>query len=98
MVESDLGEIIIEFILPVILIFVLLSIVWSTLRTGISPTKSSGKASRAMLNLVDDCVVDGPIVDLGSGWGTLVIPLARKYPNQQVIGYELSFFLGLSLC
>ena len=29
--------------------------------------------------------------DLGSGWGTLVIALARKYPRQQVIGYELSW-------
>ncbi len=32
----------------------------------------------------------GPIVDLGSGWGTLVVALARKYPHRQVIGYELS--------
>ena len=30
-------------------------------------------------------------MDLGSGWGTLVIALARKYPDRKVIGYELSF-------
>ena len=24
-------------------------------------------------------------------WGTLVIAIARKYPNKQVIGYELSW-------
>ena len=33
----------------------------------------------------------GPIVDLGSGWGTLVVALARKYPHRKVIGYEISF-------
>ena len=32
----------------------------------------------------------GPIVDLGSGWGTLVIAFAGKYPDRQVVGYELS--------
>lgn len=53
---------------------------------------SSGKASRTMIELVDECTVNGPIIDLGSGWGTLVIPLARKYPHQQVAGYELSLF------
>lgn len=31
------------------------------------------------------------MVDLGSGWGTLVTALAKRYPDRQVIGYELSF-------
>ncbi len=86
-----------------LLIFVLaagLSIVVSTLRTGISPMISSGKACRAMLAVVDDTInspvnnnpsTNGPLIDLGSGWGTLVIAVARKYPNRQVIGYELSW-------
>jgi 16S rRNA A1518/A1519 N6-dimethyltransferase RsmA/KsgA/DIM1 with predicted DNA glycosylase/AP lyase activity len=38
-----------------------------------------------------DRPVNGPLIDLGSGWGTLVIALARKYPHHQVIGYELSW-------
>jgi len=33
---------------------------------------------------------EGSIIDLGSGWGTLAIAFARKYPHKQVIGYELS--------
>lgn len=33
---------------------------------------------------------EGAIIDLGSGWGTLVVKFAQKYPHKQVIGYELS--------
>jgi len=66
------------------------SIVWSTLKTGMSPMMSSGKACKAMLAAIDK-PADGPLVDLGSGWGTLVISVARQYPHQQVIGYELSW-------
>jgi len=78
----------------ILLVFVLLaaiSIVWTTLQTGISPMMSSGKACKAMLSSIDS-PANGPLIDLGSGWGTLVIALARKYPRQHVIGYELSWF------
>jgi hypothetical protein len=27
---------------------------------------------------------------MGSGWGSFVIALARKYPDREIIGYELS--------
>lgn len=50
---------------------------------------SSRKACHAMLEAVENST-PGPIVDLGSGWGTLVIAFAKKYPQRQVIGYELS--------
>lgn len=73
------------------LLVISFSIVWGTLKTGISPMMSSGKACQAMLSLIDKDE-EGPFIDLGSGWGTLVIALARKYPHQQVIGYELSWF------
>jgi 16S rRNA A1518/A1519 N6-dimethyltransferase RsmA/KsgA/DIM1 with predicted DNA glycosylase/AP lyase activity len=36
-------------------------------------------------------VPEGPVVDLGSGWGTLAILFAKKYPGRTVIGYELSW-------
>jgi 16S rRNA A1518/A1519 N6-dimethyltransferase RsmA/KsgA/DIM1 with predicted DNA glycosylase/AP lyase activity len=67
-----------------------ISILWTTLQTGIPPMRSSGKACQAMLASIDR-PVDGPLIDLGCGWGTLVIALARKYPHHQVIGYELSW-------
>ena len=78
-----------ELIILVFVLLAIISIVWSTLQTGISPMMSSAKACQAMLASIDK-PVNGPLIDLGSGWGTLVIALARKYPRQQVIGYELS--------
>ena len=80
----------IELIILIFALILVISIVWGTLRTGISPMMSSGQARQAML----DCIREphgGQFIDLGSGWGTLVIPLAQKYPGRQVIGYELSF-------
>ena len=79
-----------ELILLAFVLLILLSIVWTTLQTGISPMMSSGKACQAMITSID--TANGPLIDLGSGWGTLVIALARKHPQQQVIGYELSWF------
>ncbi|MGK0441275.1 MAG: 16S rRNA A1518/A1519 N6-dimethyltransferase RsmA/KsgA/DIM1 with predicted DNA glycosylase [Pseudohongiellaceae bacterium] len=60
---------------------------------GISPMPSSKKARQAMMHLVETAgagTESGPIVDLGSGWGSLIIRLAVKYPSRQVVGYELS--------
>jgi len=51
---------------------------------------SSGKARDAIIKLMDDAPA-GPVYDLGSGWGGLVIPLAKKYPDRQIVGYEVSF-------
>lgn len=81
----------IVIILLVLVILIALSIVWSTLKTGISPMMSSSKACQAMLAEIDTHE-KGPLIDLGSGWGTLVIAVAKKHPNKQVIGYELSWF------
>lgn len=89
----------VELILLALLLAMALSIVWSTLHTGISPMMSSGKARAAMLSLasedlraLSDTEKTSPLIDLGSGWGTLVVTLAREYPDRQVIGYELSWF------
>lgn len=83
-----------------------LSIIWSTVITGISPMPSSSKARQVVMALIEAAegeaegkVRAGAIVDLGSGWGSLVIRLARKYPDRQVVGYELSLVPWfVSLC
>ncbi len=80
---------IIEIILIAFILFAGISIVLGSMKTGISPSPSSGKGARAMIAAVEDSGT-GPIIDLGSGWGTLVIAFARKYPHRQVAGYELS--------
>ena len=66
------------------------SIVASTLRIGISPMPSSARARRAMLAALAGAP-PGPVVDLGSGWGTLAIACARRHPGRTVVGYELSW-------
>lgn len=73
------------------------SIVYSTIRLGIPPMPSSKKAYLAMIQLVEKTGTD-TIVDFGSGWGSLVIRLAKKYPQRKVIGYELSLLPWVVSC
>ena len=80
---------IIEIILIVCILTAGVSIVLASMKTGISPSPSSGKTLRAIAAATENSGT-APIVDLGSGWGTLVAALARKYPHRQVVGYELS--------
>lgn len=78
-----------EIIIITVVLLAAISIVWGTLRLGISPMPSSKKARDAIVELIES-TGKGPIVDLGSGWGSLLIPLARKYPQRKVVGYEMS--------
>jgi hypothetical protein len=70
-------------------LFITLSLIYSTLKLGISPMPSSSKAYDTMMRLVDE-TGSGTIIDLGSGWGNFVIRIAKRNPHRQVIGYELS--------
>jgi predicted RNA methylase len=84
---------VIELILIILVTLIATSIIWSTVKAGISPMPSSKKARQAVMQLVetvDDDACGGDIVDLGSGWGGLVIRLAQTYPDRKVVGYELS--------
>jgi hypothetical protein len=38
----------------------------------------------------------GPLIDLGSGWGSFVIRAAKRNPHRQIIGYELSILPWLT--
>jgi hypothetical protein len=107
----------IAFIL--IVLIVTISIIYSSLRFGISPMPSSRKAYSAMFQLIDtvsgsedvstlsstiasthsstlNLKNNGPIIDLGSGWGNLVLRIAKRYPNKEVIGYEMSILPWLT--
>lgn len=66
------------------------SLLWFTWRTGIAPVPSTTQACGAMLALMRDAP-PGPVADLGSGWGTLAIACARRFPRRQVVGLELSW-------
>ncbi len=80
---------VLEIILLICIFFVGISIVLAAMKTGIPPMPTSGRVCRAMISFAENSGT-GPLIDLGSGWGTIVIALARKYPDRQVIGYELS--------
>lgn len=71
-----------------LLLAIILSIVWWTVKNGISPMPTSRKVKAALLETLP--YSSGEIVDLGSGWGTLVFPLAQAFPHSKVTGYETS--------
>lgn len=55
------------------------------------PVPTVGGVKAGMLSGAEKYIKDLPhatVVDLGSGWGSLLIPLARKYPQHTFIGYE----------
>lgn len=76
-------------LLMIFLVFLLLSMAYSTWKTGIAPMPSSKYSREVMTQLLP---IDPSIcVDLGSGWGGMLLFLAKKYPHAQIIGYESSW-------
>lgn len=78
-----------ELILILILFFLLINIVYWSIKTGISPMFSSKTVSLYLNNEIKK-LDKNTIIDLGSGWGTLLLYLALKNPDKKFIGYELS--------
>src|SRR5947208_1496628 len=73
----------------VIAVFVIISIVYFSFQTGISPMPSSKLATKALLDLIP--IQKGVIYELGSGWGTIALKLAKKYPHCHIIAMEISW-------
>ncbi len=69
-----------------------LSIVYSTVKNGISPMPSSHLARRSALNALNRYMggagLNGIIVEAGSGWGHLAMEAAKRWPHKSVIGLE----------
>lgn len=78
----------IQSLLLFFLFFSLISILWSTIRYGISPMPSNPEATQAMLSLTPP--KPKLIFELGSGWGNLAYALALKHPSSMIYGYEMS--------
>lgn len=78
-----------EAILLIVLLMGCLLILGYALRTGVPPMPSGPGARQVMLRLLPP-MIDGPIYELGSGWGGLARALARRYPRNPVIAIELS--------
>jgi hypothetical protein len=71
------------------------SLVYFTLRTGISPMPSNRLQREAILAAAGE--TDGPIYELGAGWGSLAFALAERFPNAQVIAFEVSWVPYLAM-
>lgn len=57
------------------------------------PVPSSGRTKKAILQDASaflEARQNLTVVDLGSGWGTLLLPLAKKFPQHRFVGYELT--------
>lgn len=67
-----------------------LSIVYYTLRNGISPMPSPRLARQQVVQWVARLEHIHTMVEAGSGWGSLALPLARANPDRQVIALENS--------
>jgi len=78
-----------ELVVVALAVLAFVSLVVTTLRTGISPWPSGPRAVASIIELLPE-QLGGPVFELGSGFGTLAIAIARARPDVQVVGYELS--------
>ena len=76
-------------VLLILPLLCLCSILFWSLRNGISPTPTSARQTETVLRAIPGNLI-GPIYDLGSGWGTLVIAIARHFPELKIVGIENS--------
>ncbi|EFM08630.1 conserved hypothetical protein [Paenibacillus curdlanolyticus YK9] len=67
-----------------------LSIVYRSLRNGITPMPSSAPVRRAVAAELSRIASRGTLVEAGSGWGTLAMHIAKQCPGWRVIGVENS--------
>lgn len=72
----------------------MLSIVYMTVRNGISPMPSSRRVIRSVTKEIDSLHRANTIVEAGSGWGTLALYIAR-HRNQKNVGNSSWRIIGL---
>jgi len=78
-----------DAIVVILALAALISIVFTSLQVGISPMPSSRKAQEAIISAIPQNI-EGLIFDLGSGWGNVVLPIARSFPLATIRGVEVS--------
>lgn len=71
-------------------LFALLSIVYTSWRNGISPMPTSAPVRRIVTSEMKRFGATGPIVEAGSGWGTLALHLSGHDLNWRITGIENS--------
>ncbi len=82
---------ILNVVIVCMLLLALLSIVYRSWRNGISPMPASAPVRRQTAELLRQLRAGGTLVEAGSGWGTLLLHLARHCPGwTRMIGIENS--------
>lgn len=80
---------ILEFSIFVFMLVLAALILVYTLIVGISPMPTSPTVKAEMLAALPENL-EGTVFELGSGWGTLAFPLAKRFPRCRVEAIELS--------
>ena len=70
------------------------SLIFFSIKNGIGPTPTSIKVKNTILKNLPP-IETGQITILGSGFGSLLIPIAKKFPHLKVVGIENSPFVFL---
>ena len=87
-----------EYTLLAVVVAAVVVSFYYTAVTGISPIPSSSTSRRKVLECLPKDL-EGRILELGAGWGTLAFPLAYQFPECEVLALELSpvpwFFMYL---
>lgn len=81
------------FFLILLCLVSFVSIIYWTIKNGISPMPTSPKVKKAFLQIIEKSIpkdLNGDIYELGSGFLTLGLPLARIFPNNKIICLETS--------
>ncbi len=69
------------------ILILLMVAVTDVLRLKIAPTPTSKKVAAKLIEMMPP-FVDGPIYELGSGFGTLTLKLAKRYPHTKIVAFE----------
>lgn len=85
--------IIFYYLLAFFAFFSFSSVIYWSLKNGISPAPTSLKQRKVIFKLIKKSVpsFQGTIYELGSGFFPLSYQAAKLFPNNQVIAYESSF-------
>jgi len=86
----------VDIAITAMVLAIIASIFASTMFTGASPLPTSKSVRGTMLAALDEAAketngtINGPIYELGSGWGGLARVLAGRYPASPVRAFEVS--------
>ncbi len=80
----------IEILFLFFLLMIIGNVLWYSWRFGITPTPTSRKVGKSIIDILPFIKEDQRIYELGSGWGTMSFALATHYPQCEIYAFEIS--------